>query len=325
MTTVHTLASGSSGNAAVLSCGDTHLLIDAGISCRRITVALKELGLTPADLTAILITHTHSDHISGLNTLLKKTACPLLATPRTCRELDCRFPGIEPRLIEAEGAVTLGEVDIQPIPTSHDASGSCGWRLDTEGGSVGLLTDTGYVTDEALDLLDDIRAKLPLEIKKAQELVRAREEYVSSAKKEVEKMLRQAELDAKVIVSESETLQQARQRSSEIIRRAESRSKELYHVANTYTEDALRRTEEAIQMALDEVKESRVRFRAASQEQMQAQKEQILVDAERQAKEIVDTAEHQAAEHWKRFQLQAGQLIQAHAELQEMFKGMANR
>ena len=71
MTTVHTLASGSSGNAAVLSCGDTHLLIDAGISCRRITAALKELGLTPADLTAILITHTHSDHISGLNTLLK--------------------------------------------------------------------------------------------------------------------------------------------------------------------------------------------------------------------------------------------------------------
>ena len=156
MTTVHTLASGSSGNAAVLSCGDTHLLIDAGISCRRITVALKELGLTPADLTAILITHTHSDHISGLNTLLKKTACPLLATPRTCRELDCRFPGIEPRLIEAEGAVTLGEVDIQPIPTSHDASGSCGWRLDTEGGSVGLLTDTGYVTDEALDLLPGV-------------------------------------------------------------------------------------------------------------------------------------------------------------------------
>ena len=130
--------------------------------------------------------------------------------------------------------------------------------------------------DEALDLLDEVRAKLPLEIKKAQELVRAREEYVSAAKKEVEKMLRQAELDAKVIVSESETLQQARQRSSEIIRRAESRSKELYHVANTYTEDALRRTEEAIQMALDEVRqESRVRFRAASQEQMQAQKEQI--------------------------------------------------
>ena len=98
---------------------------------------------------------------------------------------------------------------------------------------------------------------------------------MSSAKKEVEKMLRQAELDAKVIVSESETLQQARRKSSEIIRRAEERSKELYHVANTYTEDALRRTEEAIQAALDEVKESRVRFRATSNEQMQANQEKL--------------------------------------------------
>ena len=92
---------------------------------------------------------------------------------------------------------------------------------------------------------------------------------MASAKKEVEKMLRQAELDAKTIVSESETLQRARQKAAEIIRRAEERSNELYKVANTYTEDALRRTEEAIQMALDEVHESRTRFRAASNEQMQ--------------------------------------------------------
>lgn len=123
--------------------------------------------------------------------------------------------------------------------------------------------------DEALDLLEEIRSKLPLEMKKAQELIRARDEYVASAKKEVEKMLRQAELDAKTIVSESETLQRARQKAAEIIRRAEERSNELYKVANTYTEDALRRTEEAIQMALDEVHESRTRFRAASNEQMQ--------------------------------------------------------
>ena len=129
--------------------------------------------------------------------------------------------------------------------------------------------------DEALDLLEEIRAKLPLEIKKAQELVRARDEYVSAAKKEVEKMLRQAELDAKVIVSESETLQQARKKSGEIIRRAEERSKELYHVANAYTEDALRRTEEAIQMALSEVQESRIKFRAASAEKMRSQQEEL--------------------------------------------------
>ena len=82
--------------------------------------------------------------------------------------------------------------------------------------------------DEALDLLDEIRAKLPLELKKARELIAARSEYVAGAKKEVEKMLRQAELDAKVIVSESETIQLARQKSSEIVRRAEERTRELY-------------------------------------------------------------------------------------------------
>ena len=132
--------------------------------------------------------------------------------------------------------------------------------------------------DEALDLLDEIRAKLPLELKKAKELIAARSEYVAGAKKEVESMLRQAELDARTIVSESETIQLARQKSSEIIRRAEDRSKELYHVANTYTEDALRRTEEAIQAALDEVRESRVRYRSASAEQMQACQEKLKAD-----------------------------------------------
>ena len=143
--------------------------------------------------------------------------------------------------------------------------------------------------DEALDLLEEIRAQLPLELKKAQELVRARDEYVAAAKKEVEKMLRQADLDAKVIVSESETLQQARQKSAEILRRAEDRSKDLYRVANTYTEDALRRTEEAIQMALDEVKESRVRFRAASQEKMQQQREELSHAKEEAPKALADT------------------------------------
>ena len=129
--------------------------------------------------------------------------------------------------------------------------------------------------DEALDLLDEIKNKLPVELKRAKELLNAREEYVASAKKEVEKMIRQAETDAKNIVSDSETLQQARQKGAEIIRRAEDRSRELYAAANGYTEDALRRTEEAIQMALKEVQESRGRFRAASAEKMQEQRQKL--------------------------------------------------
>ena len=65
MTTLCTLASGSSGNATLVSAGSTHILIDAGISVRRINTALKALGLSIADLSALLITHSHSDHVSA--------------------------------------------------------------------------------------------------------------------------------------------------------------------------------------------------------------------------------------------------------------------
>lgn len=154
--------------------------------------------------------------------------------------------------------------------------------------------------DEALDLLDEIRNKLPGELSKAQELMKSREQYVDQANREVKRMVEQAkedagrildraqkeatqilekaQEDAKTIVSESETIQRAQRRSSEIIRQAEDRSRQLYQVANTYTEDALRRTEEAIQAALDEVRESRVRYRSASAEQMQACKEKLKAD-----------------------------------------------
>ena len=158
MTTVHTLASGSSGNALLLSCGSTHLLVDAGISCRRITTGLRELGLSPEDLSAILITHTHTDHISGLQVLLKKTACPVRAFARTCRELDDRMTGISNRLqlMEPNQHYDVGCCSVTAFPTSHDAPGSCGYRFDTEDGSVGLMTDTGFVTRDAADILPGV-------------------------------------------------------------------------------------------------------------------------------------------------------------------------
>ena len=155
MTTLHTLASGSSGNALVLSLNGSHLLVDAGISCRRITALLGELGLTPGDLSAILITHTHADHISGLQTLLKRTGCPVLAGERVCRELTYRLAGAQGRTAALPlcRPQAVGGCTVTAFPTSHDAPGSCGFRLDTPDGAAGILTDTGYVTDEAAEVL----------------------------------------------------------------------------------------------------------------------------------------------------------------------------
>lgn len=158
LTTVHTLASGSSGNALLITCGETRILVDAGISCRRITTSLRELGVAVDALDAILITHIHTDHICGLQTLLKRTQAPLCGTGRTCRELEWKLSGAANRLREVPlcAAFSVGLCQITAFPISHDARGACGYRIDTVDGSVGILTDTGYVTDEAAEILSGV-------------------------------------------------------------------------------------------------------------------------------------------------------------------------
>ena len=131
------------------------------------------------------------------------------------------------------------------------------------------------VREDALDLLDELKGQLPLELKKAQDLIPARDEYVENAKREAEKIRRQAELDAKAIVGESEITRVAREKAYDILRRADERARDMVGVANEYTDDALRRTEEAIQLALEEVRESRARFRAVSNEKLQAQRAKL--------------------------------------------------
>ena len=129
--------------------------------------------------------------------------------------------------------------------------------------------------DEILDLLDELRAQLPVELRRAKELLSAREKFVEDAKRDVDRMMRQAELEAKSKVSDSEVLYAAKEKARQIVARAEDRSRQLYQVANEYAEDALARTEEAVEAALDEVKQSRVRFRTASAAKMQEQRDKL--------------------------------------------------
>ena len=133
--------------------------------------------------------------------------------------------------------------------------------------------------DEVLDLLDELRNQLPVELKRAQELLAAREKFVDEAKRDVERMMRQADLEAKSKVSDSEVLYAAKEKARKIIADAEDRSRQLCQVANEYAEDALARTEEAVQAALTEVKQSRSAFRAASAAKLQEQREKL--DAEK--------------------------------------------
>lgn len=158
MFTIHTFASGSEGNCLLLTAGDVHLLVDAGISTRRICASLKQSGLSLDDIDAILLTHEHSDHVSGLSTLVKHHDTPLYASPGTARQLCYRIAGIERHLrcIAPGERLEIGEVTVTPFATSHDAHGSQDYRIDYHGAAAGILTDTGYVTDEAADALQGV-------------------------------------------------------------------------------------------------------------------------------------------------------------------------
>ena len=118
--------------------------------------------------------------------------------------------------------------------------------------------------DRALDLIDDIRAQFPVELSEAKKVMASRADMIASAKREAEAIRRQAEEKAKQLLSEETILLQARQRANELMQQAEDRSRELKRSANEYCEDALRRTEEAVAEAYNEIKQSRARFRAAA-------------------------------------------------------------
>ena len=118
--------------------------------------------------------------------------------------------------------------------------------------------------DRALDLIDDIRSQFPMELAEAKKMMARRAELESESKRRAESIVKAAEERARQIMSEESITLQAKQRANEMVQQAEERSRELKRSANEYCEDALRRTEEAVAEAYDEIKKSRARFRSAA-------------------------------------------------------------
>lgn len=139
------------------------------------------------------------------------------------------------------------------------------YTMVTEAWGVPLGNDKCIVErDKVLNLLDEIKAQLPSEVAEARRLVNARDEFIGNAKREAESIRKAAEDRAKELVEEQEIVIAAKTRSNEVLAQAENRTRELYRVANDYVDDALRRTEEAINSALSEVRQSRSNFRTAA-------------------------------------------------------------
>ena len=158
---IATFASGSSGNCTLVSAGNTHILIDAGISMKRIRMSLAGFGLAFDDLSGILITHSHSDHISGLSMLVKHTDLTIFAPHILAGALRRAVAGVENCMHEiAVGEpFSLGQTSVTAFPTSHDTEQSVGYIIEADC-RFGFCTDTGCVTEDMLRVLSTSDAVL---------------------------------------------------------------------------------------------------------------------------------------------------------------------
>ena len=159
------IASGSSGNCIYVGNAETGLLVDVGISKIRVETGLLSVGIKPDRLDGILITHEHSDHIGGLGVFLRKYKIPVYATELTIKNiLSSKSLGkLDPELfhpIKADESFYLGNINVIPIKTSHDAVDSLAYRFEADDKAVAVMTDLGEYDDYIINSLRELDAIL---------------------------------------------------------------------------------------------------------------------------------------------------------------------
>ena len=149
------LFSGSSGNATYVGCNDAHILVDAGLSGTRVTQELMKIGVNPAMLSAILVTHEHSDHIKGIGILSRKYHLPVYATEGTWRGMQEKIGHVDPVnrcVMVPEQDFYIGSLNITPFSTPHDANEPVGLTFQCGGARFTIATDLGVTRGRLLSL-----------------------------------------------------------------------------------------------------------------------------------------------------------------------------
>lgn len=169
---ISVLASGSRGNAALIQVGPTAILIDAGISCRRIVQGLKERNLSPRDLGGIFLTHEHKDHIAGLEVFARTYGeVPIFASEKTWTRLPFRRTMNRDQMRVLPRSFVVGGLRIQPFSIPHDAIDPVGYEIFYNERKCTYLTDCGFVTKTCEQAVDGAEA-LILEANHDEDMVR---------------------------------------------------------------------------------------------------------------------------------------------------------
>ena len=152
------LASGSKGNAALISTDSQRFLVDVGISCRELVKRMQQVGATPEELEGVFLTHEHVDHVKGLVTFAKKYQIPVYASQGTWRAIFIRYPEVNRANCRLTGSsMLMGDVRIDAFATSHDAAQPQGYSFYWHGGTTKCtyVTDTGFVTPAVREAVKD--------------------------------------------------------------------------------------------------------------------------------------------------------------------------
>lgn len=146
--------SSSSGNSTYFGTASSGILIDAGVSCKRLCSALKNRDIEPERLSAIFVTHSHTDHISGIKLFASRYGIPVYCTEGTAAELEAAevTTGKFPLEIMPQTGIEAGGMEIKSFPVPHDTAQPCGYTLlFPDGRKAAIATDTGHMTDIILN------------------------------------------------------------------------------------------------------------------------------------------------------------------------------
>lgn len=152
------LASGSSGNCHLIINEGNKLLVDAGLSGKRIQNRLQEIGFDPKDLTGIFVTHEHNDHICGVGILSRRFNLPIYANGKTWEAMETKLGNIKSeniKVFDTEKPLFLGDLKVIPYQISHDAVEPVGYTFQEKDIKISITTDLGYVNEGILDKIKD--------------------------------------------------------------------------------------------------------------------------------------------------------------------------